>query len=225
MKNMCLLGFVSVFFASCVSFTTAQTARVVKPGKGTAFGGVSFANLTENKKEKNTSSEDDVFSLQPDYPFESIGIEGGARYGVAHNMDVGVLASNLGLATVDTKYQFVNGHSFASAFGLGASFMQYRASGQKTGKAMAASVPWFNSYDLTDSLSLCLTPRYMIIQHTPSEGSNPNSSLAGASFSFIAGQDIALVMEASFYKTLGERPQTIGRQFVVGLLFGKNNTK
>jgi len=162
--------------SGCVTLTTAQTARVLKPGQ--SGGHVGVATL-QTKNE----TEDDV--LKSTDTQRQKGIVAGMRYGLLDGFEVGARATTMGLGMIDLKLGLVQGGGpFEMAVGVGQGYAEFTATSKveavdedagldpvvsETRYHMRITdVPLYLSLDL-GAFALYAVPRYVYL-HQESKG-------------------------------------------------------
>jgi hypothetical protein len=219
----------------CVSLSSMQTARTVQ--KGTAMGSAGIGY--EHTKFTSYSSDPDTKDLQRAIEVLPMPIiEGGIRYGVAENFDIGGKLSLLpGSLSASGKYMLMGRKSkTALATGLNLDYGSFKTSSSSSSTQEAqstkvdykltiidASVPFYTSYDINNVFSVFLTPRagMRFTSSTSSEGDKSGSSpIVGLNVGFTIGWFVA---EMALLDELNSKDSAILQQFTVGGQFGRSH--
>lgn len=232
MKCIVRLGLVSTlyFAVGCVSLSSMQTARTVKPNQMTTSFGLG-SQSTKFKKYSADTTEKDLQKGLEDLSMPVL--EGGLRYGVVDNFDVGGKLSLLpGSLTVGGKYMLL-GKGSPSALATGGditygSFTMESGEGDSKIKnsirIIDATVPLHTSYDFSDWFSVYLTPRFgtrvtTVKSHDDDDSKTENKSIAvwGSNAGFMLGW---FAMEYAILDQAGKSTDALLQQFTLGVVVG-----
>lgn len=213
-----LLAF--AFASSCVSFSSLQSARTLKPNKASFFAALGYESLViERSRGLDSSTEKSIERVK--IPI----FEYGFRYGVLKRLDIGLRTATLSSSVIDLKYALSSGPDLATAAGLGVGYGSIKAS-DYSARYIDVHVPFYTTYDFASWSSIFLVPRF-VYRHSSTtfytESTTYGAALLGGSVGFIFGEKIALVPEVSYFKDAALAGDSGIMQVMVGLAFGLDN--
>ncbi len=203
--RMILAASLLPLITNCVSLSSYHSARPLRQGNTSTFFGVGSTSIKYLDKK-----DDDAATTEAKDTVESISlpiIEGGMRYGLGNNMEIGGKVTAPGSIGGDFKYTLLNGESLAVAAGAGLTYTSY-SSGSDDDKIETTlfdiAVPIYLSYDLADWSSIYLGPRYILRSSNTKRASDAAESsaisLIGASVGINLGP---FVVEAGYFMEPG----------------------
>lgn len=200
--------------SACVSMSSLQTARTLKPGEAqwTAGGGTyNSGDITDALSD----TKGDELSI----PFMEVSY----RQGLTKDWDFG-LKTTFASVNADAKYALIQGDKFAMATGAGLNYFSIES---KVGVGTTETkfkttvydlmVPLMLSYDFSKSVSLYGGPKF-ISRFISGSGKNGNVNMAGGTGGLKIGETWGAYLEGSYYKTLGKNPFD-GTQFNVAIFW------
>lgn len=191
---LALIG-TSFLFVGCMSMSTLQTARTLKPDASQiTIGGGYF----------KSPSADSATGTDLKFPY----LEGGYRRGIMPNLDAGAKWTVPGSITVDGKYQFVDASGFAVASGLALGYLS-ASSGSYKSTAIDVQLPVYTSYDFTNWFSLYAAPKAIMRMSSTKDGGGAETSstgaLVGSSLGFKVGDTWGLYVEGTLMHSLKDK--------------------
>lgn len=196
--------------SACVSMSSLQTARTLKPGESqwTAGGGTyNSADITD--------SLSDVKGDDLSIPFMEVSY----RQGLTKDWDFG-LKTTFSSLSADAKYALIQDEKFALATGLGLNYFSVEiGAGDNKYKTTVydATIPLLASYDFTKMVTLYGGPKY-VSRFISGSGGNGQVSLAGGTGGLKIGDTWGAYLEGSYYTSLGKNPFD-GTQFNVAIFW------
>lgn len=196
------LAITSVYFTGCMSMSSLQTARALKPGVGElSIGGGYFSSPSVDKE------LDEEIKL----PYLEISY----RRGFFDKFDAGLKYTLPGSLTLDGKYQLIDANDFAVALGGGIGYLSIKSeSGSLKSESSIydLTIPLHTSYHPSNGAALYVTPKYVFrMASNKRSGSDiesenttekQNSSLVGGTIGTKLGSDWGVYLEVSYLKSL-----------------------
>jgi len=205
--------------------TSMQTARTLKPGRGSGYVALGSEGVRFTKKADDSLGQD----LQNAIEKARIPVlEGGYRYGVSSGFDMGVrLALVPGTIGIDGKYQFKGADGpFAMATGLGLDYASFESKGDLSTSSTTLtdiSIPLYMSYELSPVSTVYSTPRLidrMTKVSSPEESSSSSVVAYGAAFGYMYRWFAA---EYSVFSFAGGQSSFIVDQITLGVRIAYDN--
>jgi hypothetical protein len=186
-------------FASCVSMSSMQTARVVD--EDDILATVGFGST---RSEFMIGTLDTLVLKQPF-------VEVAGRYGMGDNIDVGAKLTIIGTGIIDGKYQFYgdNQTPIALSAGLGLGFLKLKI-GEAETNYVDVILPFYASYHPLTWVSLYSSPKYVlrvIPQSSDKKAASSTSHWYGGTVGIKLGKKGGVLLEYSFFgSTITSRP-------------------
>jgi len=193
---------IAVLTCACVNSSTLQTAKALDPGKQRILiGGGYYASPSLDADASETTGEDVNLKM----PYMEIGY----RRGIVKKLEAGAKVTIPGTAGLDAKYELYNNGKLALAAGAGLGYLKITSGseGMETSSTIIdAIVPAYASYDLTKSLAVYASPKY-VMRYAKStddmmESSSGTNHLMGGTLGTKIGNGFGLFMEASYLKSV-----------------------
>jgi hypothetical protein len=221
--------------AGCLSVVGPQTGRTLPAGETAGYAG-----LTVSKEKSTDEDEDD--DTETTTTNNVTGMVVGARHGINGSIDVGARASSLGVGLIEGTFSLVATKSVAVSVGVGLGYVSVKSesklkstsdddsvsvSGDSDSKSSyrVAEVPFHLSADVSPTLSVYGTPRYIYI-HSESDdedaegGVDKNSSRAmSLSLGLLSRGPIGFFGEVAYYTSPDKHVELSGTQFAAGVTF------
>ncbi len=186
----------------CVSISSVQTARTLRPGQVQVQGGAGSVTLTEASR--SSSFDQNGNEIQGALTESSVPvpeIEFGARFGITDYVDAGLKVSLPSSVMADVKLQLVDTPNFAVAVGAGLGYQSFSFLDVDM-SVVDLFVPVYLSYDVSKWIALYASPKYYArIASGSSQTSSSNASdywhMFGATAGVRVGHDFGLFIEAT----------------------------
>lgn len=210
-----LVALLPLLFQNCISVSSFQSARTVKPGEWSGFGGISSQSVTFTKKSKDSTLEDDIEKIKVPV------IEGGARWGLGESTDIGFKYTTPGSLGGEFKYMMSdpNNQDTAHAAGLGvtyASFSSGSGDDEYEYNIIDLTGSYFFTYDLSVSNSFHVSPRYILRNTTLTEPDGSDDKETNSFIGVNIGFNLSgFVVEAGGFTSTGDSEAVI-TQITIG---------
>lgn len=237
MKMLQLISCVVFLFSiGCVSVSTMQTARPIKPGTATFAGSAGYQSLSvaNSALGTNASAANSIENL------DVMHMEYMIQYGIHKNLSItGKLSIPRGYG-FDLKYTFINGENLAMASGLKLGYGTIRSESESETDLEAGpystdyrifdlAVPLLVSYDLGERVTAYISPQaisrttnahidYQSDEFTDKKAAGQNL-LGGSNFGLVLDW---LIVEMSYFVDVSDSNIEIW-QFTVGFWYGWEN--
>lgn len=179
----------------CINMSTLQTAETLPKGKArVSIGGGYYTSPAVNSALK----ENDVVENDINVPY----LEGGIRYGVSENLDVGGKLTIIGTISADAKYRLLDQEELDLAVGGGIGYFSLETgSGDQTStfRAFDFMIPFYASYRTAPWFAMYAAPKY-VLRYMTSDTSSGSMSLMGSSLGLMFGEDKGAAIEVSYLK-------------------------
>ena len=222
--------------SSCVSFTTAQTARILKKGESAGFIGLQVKN---QKTIEDEYLEVSGSSFETSSNTHNDGFFGGYSYGINDQLEFGAKGSNGDIFMLTSKFGLLQKESHALALGLDYGYANYRTSSKI--KEDSASIeggsssrnyfrqltlPLYFSVDFSEETSFYSALKYHYIASWSDDQDSDDEShgslrMASATVGGVYGSDISVFGEVTYFQDLDKRLNTKGSEFAAGLIFNR----